>query len=365
MPGAQFRLGQMYLTGEGGLKYDPAKAARWLRAAAEQDHVEAQALLAELYHEGDGVEQDFEEAARWLRAAAKGGDEDAPLLLGMMYADLEADMDEDPDAESCLEVAAAAGHLPARYLLSALRGEDEFPEPDEEEFRQLAEVTLREAWRGNPEAQFFIANAYLEGLGVPKDDAEAMRWLRAAANQGEGAAAGGGQPGRGGRAERPGVMCQKGEGLPEPDPVQALKWFRAAARQDDPVALHNLAGMYHFGEGGLAIDPAKAAQLNLKAAAMGFADAQYNLGISYSRGVGVEPDSREAIRWFREAADQGHPDAQNSLGVAYSDGKGVERGDEEAVKWFRAAAVLGRRGCRIQPRRHVRRRGGLSGGRVL
>ena len=57
--------------------------------------------------------------------------------------------------------------------------------------------------------------------------------------------------------------------------------------------------------------------------------------------MGVEPDSREAIRWFREAADQGHPDAQNSLGVAYSDGKGVERGDEEAVKWFRAAAVPG------------------------
>ena len=161
VPGAQFRLGQMYLTGEGGLKYDPAKAARWLRAAAEQDHVEAQALLAELYHEGDGVEQDFEEAARWLRAAAKGG------------------------------------------------GEDEFPEPDEEEFRQLAEVTLREAWRGNPEAQFFIANAYLEGLGVPKDDAEAMRWLRAAANQGEGAA-----------QNDLGVMCQKGRAFRNPIPCR-------------------------------------------------------------------------------------------------------------------------------------------------
>lgn len=71
-----------------------------------------------------------------------------------MYANLEADMDEDPDAESRLEAAAAVGHLPARYLLSALRGEEEFPAPDGEEFREMARVTLREAWRGNPEAQF-------------------------------------------------------------------------------------------------------------------------------------------------------------------------------------------------------------------
>ena len=161
-----------------------------------------------MYREGDGVEQDFEEAARWLRAAAKGGDEDAPVLLGMMYADLEADMDEDPEAESYLEVAAAAGHKPARYLLLALRGEDEFVEPNEEEFREMAKVTLREAWRGNPDAQFFAAFAYHEGLGVPKDDVEAMRWLRAAAQQGDASA-----------QNNLGVMYRKGEGIPEPDPV--------------------------------------------------------------------------------------------------------------------------------------------------
>ena len=39
-----------------------------------------------------------------------------------------------------------------------------------------------------------------------------MRWLRAAARQGDAAA-----------QNNLGVMCKKGEGLPEPDPVQALK----------------------------------------------------------------------------------------------------------------------------------------------
>ena len=332
VPDAQFQLGEMYWIGEGGLKSDAAKAARWFRAAAEQGHTDAQMLLAELCHEGDGVEQDFEEAAKWLRAAAEAGDADALVLLGMMYADFEADMDEDPEGESRLEVAAAAGHKPARYLLIALRGEDEFAEPDPEEFREIAEVTLREAWRGDPDAQFFAAFAYHKGLGVPKDDVEAMRWLRAAARQGDAAA-----------QNNLGVMYKKGEGLSEPDPVQALKWFRAAARQKDPAGIHNLAGMYHMGEGGLEPDTEKAARLNLEAAEMGWADAQYNLGVSYARGIGFERDRREAVRWLRKAAMQDHPEAQNSLGVAYSDGKGVERDDEEAVKWFRAAAVQGAR----------------------
>ena len=99
------------------------------------------------------MELDLDEAARWLREAVARGDPDAPLLLGMMYADFEADMDEDPDAESRLEVAAAAGYTSARYMLGALRGDDESFEPDEEELRELAEVTLQEAWRGDPDAQ--------------------------------------------------------------------------------------------------------------------------------------------------------------------------------------------------------------------
>ena len=122
-------------------------------------------------------------------------------------------------------------------------------------------------------------------------------------------------------------MYRKGEGLPEPDPVQALKWFRAAARQKDPAAIHNLAVMYHLGEGGLEPDLDKAAQLNLEAAELGSADAQFAFGVIYAEGIGVERDRREAVRWLREAANQDHPEAQNSLGVAYyCDGHGVDQG---------------------------------------
>ena len=53
------------------------------------------------------------------------------------------------------------------------------------------------------------------------------------------------------------------------------------------------------------------------AAEQGSADAQFNLGVSYDFGEGVEEDDEEAVRWYRLAAEQGHADAAYNLGVSY------------------------------------------------
>ena len=39
-------------------------------------------------------------------------------------------------------------------------------------------------------------------------------------------------------------------------------------------------------------------------------EAQFSLGILYRRGLGVEPDYRQAMGWFERAAGRGHPSAQ-------------------------------------------------------
>ena len=59
------------------------------------------------------------------------------------------------------------------------------------------------------------------------------------------------------------------------------------------------------------------------AAAQGHADAQSNLGLRYTKGLGVTQDYREALRWFRLAAAQGHAQAQNNLGAMHAQGQGV------------------------------------------
>ena len=61
----------------------------------------------------------------------------------------------------------------------------------------------------------------------------------------------------------------------------------------------------------------------------GDAAAQYNLGIMYSEGRGVQQGDAEAVRWFRKAADQGNADAQHNLGVMYEKGRGVQQGDAD------------------------------------
>jgi len=78
-----------------------------------------------------------------------------------------------------------------------------------------------------------------------------------------------------------------------------------------------------------------------KAADLGYADAQYNLGVCYKNGKGVTQDYSEAAKWFRNAADQGYAIAQVDLGWCYDTGKGVAQDYSETVKWNRKAAEQG------------------------
>ncbi|MBR6436885.1 MAG: sel1 repeat family protein, partial [Thermoguttaceae bacterium] len=56
-----------------------------------------------------------------------------------------------------------------------------------------------------------------------------------------------------------------------------------------------------------------------KAAEQGNAQAQYNLGICYTKGCGVTQDKAEGLKWLRKAADQGDEDARNAIKAFYID----------------------------------------------
>jgi hypothetical protein len=51
-----------------------------------------------------------------------------------------------------------------------------------------------------------------------------------------------------------------------------------------------------------------------RAAEQGYANAQFNLGLMYDNGHGVQKDDRKAVEWFQKAADQGNAPAQFNLG---------------------------------------------------
>ncbi len=70
----------------------------------------------------------------------------------------------------------------------------------------------------------------------------------------------------------------------------------------------------------------------------GDASAQYNLGVLYDRGLGVEQDYDQARKWYRKAADQRYGRAEHNLGIMYESGKGVAKNTTQAAHWFRRGA---------------------------
>ena len=88
-------------------------------------------------------------------------------------------------------------------------------------------------------------------------------------------------------------------------------------------------------------DYVKALRLIRPLANDGDAAAQFNLGLMYMTGHGVQQDDSAAALWFRKAAEQGYAFAQSNLGALYRDGRGVPQDDTEAVMWFRKAADQG------------------------
>jgi integrase len=75
------------------------------------------------------------------------------------------------------------------------------------------------------------------------------------------------------------------------------------------------------------------------AAEQGDAQAQFDLALMYSSGLGVIRDDSEAAKWFHTAAEQGHARSQNALGLMYAEGSGIPQDNVEAYKWFNLAAA--------------------------
>lgn len=78
-----------------------------------------------------------------------------------------------------------------------------------------------------------------------------------------------------------------------------------------------------------------------KAAAQGNTRAQYNLGLCYFYGKGVEQDKCESVKWMCKAANNGDVQAQYHIGKCYEYACGVKEDLREALNWYRKAAKGG------------------------
>jgi TPR repeat protein len=166
----------------------------------------------------------------------------------------------------------------------------------------------------------------LNGIGVTKDAAEALKWFRYAASLGHGDA-----------ICDIGNIYLNGKGV-DKDPAQALKWYQHGSELHNPRSIYNIGFIYHNGLG-VARDDKEAVRWWTISAGLGFPKAIEMMGFSCEFGVGVSVNKIEAGHWYAKAATLGNPAAMYSIGVWYRNGFGdVKKDDIQAAAWFKKAA---------------------------
>lgn len=121
------------------------------------------------------------------------------------------------------------------------------------------------------------------------------------------------------------------------NPAEVRTWIHKAAELGSAKQQYQLGFDYEYD----VKDEAEAVKWYRKAAERGCLDAQLRLGRMYAAGEGVEKDEAEAVKWYRKAAEQEDAVAQYILGSYYFAGEGVEQNKTEAAKWFLQAAEQG------------------------
>lgn len=82
-----------------------------------------------------------------------------------------------------------------------------------------------------------------------------------------------------------------------------------------------------------------AVKKNLRLAESGDASGQFQMGMAYDSGTGVEKDLARSLDWYRKAAAQGHINAMIQIAHHYEAGTSVEKNIATAAEWFEKARL--------------------------
>ena len=342
----------MYLNG--GLDYSELqKTEYWVVKAAESGYEDAQSLLGEIaarsvpfdddeselfffgFYEQDNDPSNGDEHIRWIKLAEEGN-----RLLLLSKSSLDVKPYNKPNNKVTWENCTLRSWLNGVFLHEAF---------SEEEKACLLSVTLDNLGEPATEDTVFLlsANEYLQYN--PDCDQEGIEysayaqkktssnwasrwWCRAEAiSYGER------------KIEANGLITLTYSPFNSALGVRPAVWIdREAYFSMNIKGWQNAGVQYHMG---LTYLDNKAYEYALKAfqkaANMGNAEAQYQLGLLFINTDYMEPDYGQAIRALRKAGDMGSNNALYELGWCYREGLGVEQNAENAKSLFAKAAEAG------------------------
>ncbi len=285
---SQILLGRAYLNGQNGApKKSYKKALYWFHKAIAQDNAFAHYELAMMYRFGKGVEKSEKMELEWLgKAYEKGVD----------YA-----------KESYNELLMKIGKKDYRignYI-------------DASKHFKKAEKLY------NYEAMMLLAGMYENGTGVEKSPLKAYELYKKIGNKRENAIA---------KAQSLKVLISNDR--------QATKITEVLQHgfddKLDATKLSIIQAQKNLGQFKVA------SYLYERMAQAGNSIAQYELGVMYTSGMGVNKNQETAIKWIIKSAEQNNADGIFILATFYSQGLGsLTKSDSMALVWYRKAASLG------------------------
>lgn len=161
---------------------DYVYASRLLKVLAEQDHSQAQYLLATQYDTGLGVDIDKFASFHWYKKAAKAGIRVAQHNLGVAYAHgqgIEVDITK---AITWWKRAAISGNTDAQYNLGIIYASGH--SGIERDLKKALKWWRMAAMNGDAVAQFNLGALYANGIGMSSRTCEASRWWKKSAENG-------------------------------------------------------------------------------------------------------------------------------------------------------------------------------------
>ena len=369
-------LGQLYYDEE---SYIFAKS--YLEKGANLGNNQARLLLADMYHEGKGVEKDTEKARALLQDAIADGSDEAKLALSMYNL---ADNHNDPDAVAHDKQTAEGNDPVALFILS---NRYEVGKGVEKDLNKSFALCKKAADMGYALAQYIVAMYYEKGKGTAKDNKEAFNYLLKSAKQdcdiAYGTLAECYYRGRGTAVNYPEARYWGKKGVEtndsmacyvmgcyyydgkatSPDYVKALNYFQKSAELGSPDGLYGCYLCHKFGDPSIrdynlafkeirqALDLFKKDRTDRE----NILFAQYNLAICYQNGEGTAIDYKKAFYWFSRAAknkNDGDSDdseldreaigmAQYNVAYYYYQGIGTAVNVTKAKYWLRKSAANG------------------------
>jgi len=166
-----------------GVAKSSKKAVKFLKQAAEKNHVLAQYNLGQIYQQ-DSELKDDKEAVKWFKKAAAQGYDYAQDTLGWMhqYGYGKVVKKDSKEAVKWYKKAAEQNHFLAQYTLGNMYFEGEGVLKD---FKEAAKWYHSSAAGGYSKAELKLGNMYVNAEGVLKDYKEAAKWYLKCAEKGD------------------------------------------------------------------------------------------------------------------------------------------------------------------------------------